>query len=189
MNTGQKHVPIAVNKAHFSFTGHLNLVKVHLKNFCAVLHWHIRWLATHDIKDFNQLWVRWINHRKNVRTQWDVSLVQELNSQTLVFWRRHKFALVGVNVKILWGIDQGEILCSLNDKENNVFDVKNEGWTPVHGTVDIALGGCADDEMVMLHSHIDNSLSEIQVVVHFMEAVIDTNSVLWVQYRFDMSPL
>jgi hypothetical protein len=43
--------------------------------------------------------------------------------------------------------------------------------------------------MVMFHAHVDNSFSEIKVIVHFMKAIIDADFVFGVKSCFDMSPL
>lgn len=74
-------------------------------------------------------------------------------------------------------INQCKVFGTLNDKEYNIFDVENEWRAPIHSTVDIALRGSADDQVIMLHTHVNDSLSEVKIIVHFMEAIVDADSV------------
>ena len=154
-----------------------------------MLHWNVSRFTTHNIEDLNHFRARGVNDGKHIRTERNVSLVQELNSKALALWRGDKFTLVRIDIEVLAGIDQSEILCSLDDKEDNIFDVKHERRTPVHGAVNIALRGCAHNQVIMLHAHVDNSFSEVEIIVHFMEAVVDADSVFRVEDSFDMGPL
>ena len=91
----------------------------------------------------------------------------------MALWRRNKLTLIGVNIEVLTGVDQCEVLGSLNNKEDDVVDIEHEWRSPVHNVVDITLGGCAHDQVVVLHAHINNSFSKVKVVIHFMKAVIN----------------
>ena len=102
-----------------------------------------------------------------------MSLVQELNSKTLVLWRGNKFAFIRVYVEVLTGIDQGKVFCALDNQEYNILDVENKWRSPVHNIVDIALAGCADYQVVVLHAHVHNSFSKVKVVIHFVKAIIN----------------
>lgn len=115
-------------------------------------------------------------------------MVQELDSQTLIFGGGDQFAFVGVAVEILTCIDQGEVLGSLDDQEDDVLDVEDERGGPVHNVVDVALRGRANNKMIMLHAHVDNPLSEVEIIIHFMKAIIDANLVLLIQGGLDMGP-
>ena len=154
-----------------------------------MLHGGVGWLSAHDVENFNHLWSRWIDDCEDISTEGDVSLVQELNTKALALWRRDKLAFVGVDVEVLACVDQSEVLGSLDDEEDNILDVENEWRAPVHGAVDIALRGGANDEVVVLHAHVDDSLSEVKIIVHLVEAVIDADSVFGIENSFDMSPL
>ena len=140
MHHRQEHVTIAVDKTHFPLARHFNLIQVHLEDLCAVLHWHVGWFATHDVKDLDQLWVRWVNHGENISAQGDVSLIQKLYSEALVFRRGDKLALIRIDIEILTCINQSEIFGTLDDEEDDVLDVENEWRAPVHRTIDVALG-------------------------------------------------
>lgn len=47
----------------------------------------------------------------------------------------------------------------------------------------------ADDEMVVLHAHVHDPFSEVEIIIHFMKAIVDTDLVLCVQSGFDVGPL
>jgi len=154
-----------------------------------MLHRHVGWFSAHDIENLNHLWVRWVNDRKNIRAERDMSLIEELYSQSLALWRGNEFTLIGVHIEVLACIDECEVLGTLDDEENNIFYVKDKWGTPVHGTVDIALSGGAHDEVVVLHAHVDHSFSEIEIVIHLVKAVVDADPVFRIQNSFDVSPL
>lgn len=85
-------------------------------------------------------------------------------------------------------IDKGEVFGSLDDKENYILDIKNEWGCPVHDVVNEALGRGANDQMVVFHTHVNYSISEIKIIIHLMKAVVDGYFVLGEKDGFDMSP-
>ena len=125
-------------------------------------------LSAHNVKNFDGLWVGRVDHGEDIRTEGQMSLVQELNSETLVLRCRDDLTLVGIDIEVLTRIDQGEVLSSLNDQENYILDIKHEGRGPVLGVVDVALRSCADYQVVVPHAHVNNPLSEIKIVIHFI---------------------
>ena len=90
-----------------------------------------------------------------------MSCVQELYSQTLELGCRHKLALVIINDEILAGINQNEIFRPLDDQVDAILNIENKRRGPIHDVVHIALSGGADYQMVVLHAHINYSLSEV----------------------------
>jgi len=117
-----------------------------------------------------------------------VSLVQKLDSETLTFWSRNNFAFVRVNIEVLTSVNEGEVFGSLSDEEDNVFDVENERRGPVHDVINIALGSGAYNQVIVLHTHVYDSFSEVEVIIHFVEAVINRNLVLLIEDSLDMCP-
>jgi hypothetical protein len=77
----------------------------------------------------------------------------------------------------------------LDDEKHDILDVKDEWGAPIHGTVDVALSGGANDEVVVFHAHVDHSFSKIKVIIHLVEAVVDADSIFRIQNSFDVSPL
>lgn len=115
-------------------------------------------------------------------------LVKELDSQTLVLGRGDKLALIRVDIKVLTSINKCKVLCALNNQENYVLDIEDEWGGPVHHVVDIALRSGANHEMIVLHAHVNYAFPEIEIIVHFMKAIIDADFVLLIKCCFDVSP-
>ena len=114
--------------------------------------------------------------------------IKKLNSQALELGSRDEFSFVVIDDEVLACIYQGEVLGSLNNKVNTVLDIKDKGRGPVHHVVHIALSCRANDEVVMLHAHVNDALSEIKILVHLMQAVIDANFVVLIKDGFDVRP-
>jgi hypothetical protein len=77
----------------------------------------------------------------------------------------------------LTSINQCEVFGALDNKEYNIFDVENEWRAPIHSTVDITLGSSANNQVIMLHTHVYDPLSKVKIIIHFMKAVVDADSV------------
>jgi hypothetical protein len=148
----------------------------------------VSWFTAHDVEDLHSLGVCWVDHSKDVRSQGDVALIQELYTEALVLGRGDKLTLVRVDVEVLAGIDQSEILSSLHDEEDDVLDVEDEWRSPIHHIVDIALASGAHDQVVVLHAHVNHSLSEVKIIIHLVKAIVDGNLVLLVKNGLDVSP-
>jgi hypothetical protein len=76
----------------------------------------------------------------------------------------------------------------LDYEEDDVLNVKDKGRSPVSGVIDVTLNSGANYEMVMLHTHVHHSLSEVKVVVHFLQTVVYYYLVLLVESHLDMCP-
>ena len=145
-------------------------------------------LSGDDVEDLDGLGVRRVDNSEDVRAETNVPLVEELDSEALVLWTRDQLALIGVDVEVLGGVNQSEVLGTLNNEEDNILDVEDERRSPVGHVVDVALRGGADDEVPVVHAHVDHSFSEVQIVVHLVQAVVDADSVLLVESSLDVSP-
>lgn len=55
MNEGQKHISVAVDKAHFSLRRHFNLIELHLVDLSGVLDVLSSHLAGENVEDSNNL--------------------------------------------------------------------------------------------------------------------------------------
>jgi hypothetical protein len=163
------------------------LVDVHLKDLGGMVNL-ICWLPAHNVEDLYRLGVRWVDHSKDVRGQRDVALVQELYSKALVLGRGNELALVGVDIEVLACIDKSEVFGALYDQEYYILDIEDEGRGPVHDVVDKALTSGADDQMVVLHAHVDHSFSEVKIVIHLVEAIVDSDLVFLIENSLDMGP-
>jgi len=42
--------------------------------------------------------------------------------------------------------------------------------------------------MIVLHAHVNNSFTEVQVIIHLVEAIVDANFILLVKSGLDMCP-
>jgi len=168
MDHSQEHISITINKAHFSFTRHFNLVEFHFNDFSRVFNLHIRCLSTNNIKYSNNLRISGINQSKHIWTNWNMSCIQKFNSQSLILRSWYEFSFIVVNGEVLACINKCKVLSSLYNQVDCVFNIKDKGWGPVHYIVDIALTSCAHYEMVVLHTHVNHSFSEIEVLIHLM---------------------
>jgi hypothetical protein len=97
-----------------------------------------------------------------------VILVQKFNSKSLVLWLGNWSSFIGVDVKVLRGIDQSKVFGTLSNQMSNVLEVEYKWGSPVHDVVDVALRCCADDKVIVLQGHDKNSVSEIKIFIHFM---------------------
>jgi len=168
MDHSQEHISIAVNEAHFSFTWHFNLVEFHFDNFSRVFNLHIRCLSANNIKYSDYLRISWIDQSKHIRTNWDMSCIQKFNSQSLILRSWYEFSFIVINGEVLACINESKVLSSLYNQVDGVFNIEDEGWGPIHYIVDIALTSSAHYEMVVFHTHINYSFSEIEIFIHFM---------------------
>ena len=84
VHESQEHIAVAVHEAHLALTGHLNLVKLHLDDLSGMLDLLGSRLARHDVEHSHDLGVHGIDQGKDVTGEGQVSLVKELNSETLV---------------------------------------------------------------------------------------------------------
>lgn len=87
VNQSQEHVSVVVNKAHLALRGHLDLVQLHLNDFSGVLNLLGSRLSRLDIEDTHDLGRHGVNQCEHIRRERNVTLVQELNSKTLVLGR------------------------------------------------------------------------------------------------------
>lgn len=55
-----------------------------------------------------------------------MSLIQELDSEPLVLGGGYELALIRVDVEVLAGIDESEVLGPLYDQEDDVLNVKDK---------------------------------------------------------------
>jgi hypothetical protein len=97
-----------------------------------------------------------------------VSLIQEFDSKTLVLGRGYEFTFVRVDLEILTRIDERKEARALNNEEYDILDIENERRCPVHYVVDVALRCGANNQVIVLHAHIYDTLPKVQVIVHFM---------------------
>ena len=56
-----------------------------------------------------------------------MSFSDELNLESLVLRGRDKFSLIRVNVEVLACVDESKVFGSLDNEENGVFNVEDEG--------------------------------------------------------------
>ena len=188
MNLLKEEILVAIDKSHLSLCWHLNLVHVNLNDLRGVLNITISDLSRHNIKYLDTLWIGWINDSHNISRNRNVSLVQEFNSQALVFGWWNFFTLIIKDVEVLTSIDQSEIFGTLNDKENYILDIKSEWGSPVSFMIDVALICSTNNEETIVHGHIYNSISEVKVIRYLMQAVIDVDPVLLIKSSFDVGP-
>jgi hypothetical protein len=66
VDQGQEHVAVAVNKAHFTLAGHVNLVQFHFHNFGRVLDLSGFKLSAHNVKNTNSLRSNRVNQSQNI---------------------------------------------------------------------------------------------------------------------------
>lgn len=114
--------------------------------------------------------------------------VQELDSQSLEFRCADELAFIVVHNEVLAGVNESEVLGSLHNQVDAVLHIEHEGRGPVHHVVDVALGGGTDDEVVMAHAHVHNTLSEIKIFIHFMETVVHCDLVVFIENSFNVCP-
>jgi len=117
-----------------------------------------------------------------------VSRIKEFNSEALELRGRNKLTLVIVDDEILASIDKCEILRSLNYQVNAVLNIEHERRCPVHHVVNIALSSSANNQMIVFHAHIDNTLPKVQVLIHLMQTIVDTDFVIFIKDSFNVSP-
>lgn len=51
--------------------------------------------------------------------------IQKFDSEALILGTRDQFSIVVIDVEILTSIDQGKVLCALNDSVNAILDIEN----------------------------------------------------------------
>lgn len=117
-----------------------------------------------------------------------MSLVEELDAETLLLRLRHQLTLVGVDLEVLARIDKRKVRGTLNDKVDDVLDVKDERRGPVRHIVDVTLARGANNQVVVVHVHVDDTFTEVKIIVHLSKAVIDADAVLLVEAGLDVAP-
>ena len=76
------------------------------------------------------------------------------------------------------------------DCEHRVFHIENERRGPILGlqVVNVALDCGAHDHEAVLHAHVDNSVSEVDIFGYLVEEVSDNDLVVLVEGGLDVTP-
>ena len=105
VNHGQEHVSVAVDEAHLSLAGHFDLIEIHFQDFSRMLNLAIYWFTTQDIENFHTLWIAWVDDCQDIRAERNMSLIEEFNTKSLLFWRWDQFSFIWIDGKVLACID------------------------------------------------------------------------------------
>lgn len=117
-----------------------------------------------------------------------MSFVQKFDSQALVFRLADHFSFIVVNIKVLACVNHCEVLWSLYNSVNRVTDVKHKRRRPVLclNVVHIALTCCTNNHESILKRHVYNTLTEVKIFTHLMQAISNIDFVVFIKHSFNI---
>lgn len=101
----------------------------------------------------------------------------------LEFWNYNLSCsnLKGLYVNSVCGVNQTEVLWTLNNETNGIFDLEDLWSSPVLNVVNVALSRGRHDEVIVTHRHIDDSKTQIRTNSSnkFFDTFLYSQAVRW----------
>jgi hypothetical protein len=81
---------------------------------------------------------------------------------SLDLWVGNNSPFIVIDHQSICNFDEAEEIQTLANLADSILDVEDIRSIPISDTVNIAMVACRDDQILILHGHVDDSLFEIE---------------------------